>query len=55
MEQLVQLISTVGFPIVACWYLATTMNKTLADLTGAIKDVISVVGKLHDKIDNMEV
>jgi len=45
-DNIVQLVSSVGFPIVMCAYLMLSTNKTLEEM----RDTVS---KLCDKIDTL--
>jgi len=47
-----QLISNVGFPIVACWYLAWSnenLRKTLDENTKTIESLKDLIYSLHSK------
>ena len=53
-EQISQLISSVGFPIVACAFMAwlyVQMNETLKELTVAITDLTA---KFESHVDHVE-
>lgn len=51
METIVSLIGSLGFPIVACVYLAHFNNKTLNELKDTLKDNTVVLEKLLTKLD----
>ena len=54
MEDIAQLISSVGFPIVACCFMAwlyVQMNETLKDLTLAITELTA---KFESHVDRVE-
>ena len=46
---LTQLIGSLGFPIACCFYMMTTMNKTLSANTEATNSLRIVVEKLITK------
>lgn len=47
-DSIVNLITSVGFPIVACWYLATTLNKSMQDMTKSNQDLTNaIIGMQH--------
>lgn len=54
--ELVQFVGSIGFPIVCCWYMMTTMNKTLSANTEATNGLRTVVEKLIMKFgaDDLE-
>lgn len=47
-------ISTVGFPIVACCGLFYLYNKTLTRLTATLEKVDKTLDKMSDRIDALE-
>ena len=51
----VSLISTVGFPIVACIYMARTMRAEIQALTTAVGHMIDTLNNLNDRLDRLEV
>ena len=51
---LTTLISTVGFPIVACCGLFYLYNKTLTKLTTTLEKVDKTLDKMSERIDNLE-
>ena len=51
METIVSLIGSLGFPIVACVYLAQFNNRTLNELKDTLKDNTVVLEKLLTKLD----
>lgn len=50
-ETAVSLISSVGFPIVCCWFMWKYINTTLADFSEMMKENIATTARLCDKID----
>lgn len=58
---LVNLVGSLGFPIVACGYFATSMNKNIMNNNNLLQQIIvtlqsntSVIEKLYDKLDKVE-
>lgn len=49
-NDLVNFISSVGFPIVMCGYLTVTVNKTLEDVKNTLNANTLVIKELSDKI-----
>ena len=54
MEQVVSIISSVGFPIAACIYLVFTTNKQLENLTKAVNEMSIAVNILTSKLESEE-
>ena len=54
MEQVVSIISSVGFPIDACIYLVFTTNKQLENLTKAVNEMSTAVNILTNKLESEE-
>ena len=54
MEQVVSIISSVGFPIAACIYLVFTTNKQLDNLTKAVNEMSTAVNILTSKLESEE-
>lgn len=54
MEQVVSIISSVGFPIAACIYLVFTTNKQIEQLTKAVNDMSTAVTTLTTKLEREE-
>lgn len=50
-ETIVSLISSVGFPIVCCYFMWTYINTTLADFSKLMSENSASLDKLCDKID----
>ena len=49
LNDIIQLVGSLGFPIVACGYMMVTNNKTLKELTTAMNALTSAVQiLLHD-------
>lgn len=42
-DNIVNIITSVGFPIVACWYLATTLNKSMQEMTKSQQDLTNAI------------
>ena len=49
---LTQLIGSLGFPIVCCGYMMFVMNKTLKENTTATNNLVNLVEKLIDDVEN---
>lgn len=49
-NDLVNFISSVGFPIVMCGYLTVTVNKTLEDVKNTLNANTLVIKELSDKM-----
>ena len=47
-------ISSIGFPIVACCALFYLYDKTIAKLTLTLEKIDNTLDKIVDKIDNLE-
>ena len=43
LNDIIQLVGSLGFPIVACGYMMVTNNKTLKELTTAVNSLTSAV------------
>ena len=54
MEQVVSIISSVGFPIAACIYLVFTPNKQLENLTKAVNEMSTAITILTNKLESEE-
>ena len=52
-NEIAQLIGTIGFPIVMCGYMAVKFDKTLAENTKAIQSLIGVISHLVEKEDHV--
>lgn len=50
-NDLVNFISSVGFPIVMCGYLTVTVNKTLEDVKNTLNANTLVLKELSNKIN----
>ena len=50
-EMIVSLISSVGFPIVCCFFMWKFIQNTLQDFTKSINENTKTIQKLCDKID----
>ena len=54
MEELVNIISTVGFPAACCVYMIYSNNRTLKELVSAVNSLTSAVQiLLHDNSDHV--
>lgn len=54
MDQIIQLISNVGFPIAMCVMLFWYINHTMKDIKVAIENNTKVVELLNDRINKLE-
>lgn len=57
MEPIITMISTVGFPIVACVYMFKLFNdlqKTLAELNVSLTVMNERISKIENKLDDKE-
>lgn len=50
-ENIVSLVSSVGFPIVACVFMWRYINSTLAKFTDTMAENTRMISKLCDKLD----
>ena len=50
---IVSMIGSLGFPIVACGYLATTLNKTMNSLVESINQAISTTSRQQEENNAM--
>lgn len=53
MTSIVQMISSVGFPIVMCIILFNYVKETQSELTKAVNSLTVMVGELRDEIKVM--
>lgn len=53
MEEITQMISNVGFPIVACVFMAWFINGTIKEFTETMRDNTNMLAKLCDKLDEL--
>lgn len=53
-EPIVQLVSTVGFPIVACIGLFYLYDKTIKDLTITLAKIDSTLDGIAKRLDSIE-
>lgn len=49
-----QLIGSLGFPIVCCGYMMTTVNKTLKENTVATNKMVTLIEKMLERTDTHE-
>ena len=54
MDDVMTLISTVGFPIVACIYMARIMRAEIQTMTTAVNKLTTVVDDLNERLDRLE-
>lgn len=54
METAVSLISSVGFPIVCCFFLWRYINSTLKEFTATMAENTAMISKLIDRLDRDE-
>lgn len=54
MEQIAQLISSYGFPIICCLYMWRYINTTHKELTDAINQMNALIGRLMEKMGGGE-
>lgn len=54
MEEITQMISNVGFPIVACVFMAWFINTTLKDFTNTMRENTNMLSKLCEKLDDIQ-
>lgn len=51
-ETVVSLISSVGFPIVCCFFMWKYINTTLKDFTNTMNENTKMIAKLCDRIEH---
>jgi hypothetical protein len=51
METVVSLISSVGFPIVCCFFMWRYINTTLKDFTATMSENTKMISKLCDRLE----
>ncbi len=54
MDEVTQMVSNVGFPIVACIFMAWFINNTLKDFTNTMRENTAMLSKLCDKLDDLK-
>ena len=54
MDDVMTLISTVGFPIVACINMARIMRAEIQTMTTAVNKLTTVVDDLNERLDRLE-
>lgn len=54
MQDLVSVISSLGFPIVCCFFLWKYINTTMIDFTQVIRENTTMLGKICDRLDMYE-
>lgn len=53
MEQIASLIGTLGFPIVACYFLWKFISSTLKDFSKSMAENTKMLSKLCDSVDRI--
>ena len=53
MNEVVQLISTVGFPIVCVMFLWRYVNTTMKEFTDTMRENTAILTKLMQKLDDL--
>lgn len=51
LETVVSLISSVGFPIVCCFFMWRYINTTLKDFTSTMNENTKMIAKLCDRLE----
>lgn len=54
-ETIVSLVSSVGFPIVACAFMWKYINTTVKDLTGTLNENTKMIAKLCEKLETTKI
>lgn len=54
MEGIVSMISSIGFPIVACIFMWKFIGGTLQDFTKTVEENTRMLQKLCDRLDSQE-
>lgn len=54
MEQIVSLISSVGFPIVCVMFLWKFVNSTLREFTQTMRENTQMLQKVYEKLDSLD-
>ena len=54
MEDIINIISTVGFPIFACIYMARFMRADMQKLVDVVDKMADSIDKLNDRLDRLE-
>ena len=54
MEDIISIISTVGFPIFACIYMARFMRADMQKLVEVVDKMADSIDKLNDRLDRLE-
>lgn len=52
MNEIVNVISSMGFPIVACIYMYKYINTTVKELTNVINDNTKILIKLSERLES---
>ena len=51
LETVVSLVSSVGFPIVCCFFMWRYINTTLKDFTNTMNENTKMISKLCDRLE----
>lgn len=51
LETIISLISSVGFPIVCCFFMWQYINTTLKDFTNTMNENTKMIAKLCEKLE----
>lgn len=54
MEEIINVISTVGFPIFACIYMARFMRADMQKLVDVVDKMADSIDKLNERLDRLE-
>lgn len=54
MEEIINVISTVGFPIFACVYMARFMRADMQKLVDVVDKMTDSIDKLNERLDRLE-
>ncbi len=54
LAEITSLIGSLGFPIVAWFYMVKQFGKTLAESTSAITDACNLIRALHRRLDEVD-
>ena len=54
MDEIINLISQVGFPIFACIYMARFMRADMQKLVDVVEKMSDTIDKLNERLDRLE-
>lgn len=54
-DQAINYLSSVGFPIVACWFMWKFINTTLSEFSTMLRDNTLAITKLCEKLGGGEI